>query len=79
MDDLIIRDTDNILLVTKTEDDLSYLEVYVYEEEEDNLYVHHDLMLPSFPLCVEWVGYGFEKDLGPHFIFFFPKHPCYHD
>jgi len=29
----------------------------VYDESEDNLYVHHDLMLPSFPLCLEWLDY----------------------
>lgn len=77
-----IYPTDNLVLATRTEDDISYLDVYVYddgagapdgadEEEEDkfdadvakglvresNLYVHHDLMLPSFPLCVEWINY----------------------
>jgi periodic tryptophan protein 1 len=37
-----------------------YLDVYVYEEpgvngnEESNLYCHHDLLLPAFPLCVAW-------------------------
>lgn len=25
--------------------------------ENDNLYVHHDIMLPSFPLCLEWLDY----------------------
>lgn len=77
-----IYPTDNLVLATRTEDDISYLDVYVYddgagapeganEEEEDkfdadvakglvrdsNLYVHHDIMLPSFPLCVEWINY----------------------
>lgn len=53
----MIEDSDNLLLGCKTEDDVSYLEVYVYEEEEDNLYVHHDIMLPSFPLCLEWLDF----------------------
>lgn len=57
-DDLTIRPTDTLLVATRTEDDVSYLEVYVYEEADDNLYVHHDVMLPSFPLCVEWIGAG---------------------
>lgn len=77
-----IYPTDNLVLATRTEDDISYLDVYVYddgagapegsqEEEGDKLdadvanglvrdstlYVHHDLMLPAFPLCVEWVNY----------------------
>ena len=52
-----ILPTDNLLLAAKTEDDISYLEVYVYERDEDNLYVHHDIMLPSFPLCLEWLDF----------------------
>jgi periodic tryptophan protein 1 len=48
---------DNLLLACKTEDEVSCLEVYVYEQEEDNLYVHHDILLPSFPLCAEWLDF----------------------
>lgn len=80
--ELQIYPTDNLVLATRTEDDVLYLDIYVYddgagapdgadEEEgdkfdedvargmtrESNLYVHHDLMLPSFPLCVEWINY----------------------
>lgn len=56
LDDLRLRPTDNLVVACRTEDEVSHLEVYVYEEEDANLYVHHDVMLPSFPLCVEWVG-----------------------
>ncbi|KAG7665272.1 PWP1 [[Candida] subhashii] len=77
-----IYPTDNLVLATRTEDDISYLDVYIYddgagaptgaEEEEgdkldpdvanglirgSSLYVHHDIMLPAFPLCVEWINY----------------------
>ncbi|OBA24101.1 periodic tryptophan protein 1 [Metschnikowia bicuspidata var. bicuspidata NRRL YB-4993] len=77
-----IYPTDNLVLATRTEDDVLYLDVYVYDDgagapsgskeeqadrldqdvangmtREANLYVHHDLMLPSFPLCVEWVNF----------------------
>ncbi|OWB54841.1 hypothetical protein B5S28_g700 [[Candida] boidinii] len=80
--ELQVYPTDNMILATRTEDDISYLDVYVYddgagapqgaeEEEGDrldpdvakglvregNLYVHHDLMLPAFPLCVEWMSF----------------------
>ena len=54
-EELQILPTDNLLLVGKVEDDIAHLEVYVYEDESDNLYVHHDIMLPAIPLCLEWL------------------------
>lgn len=32
--------------------DFSGIEVHVYDERTGNLYVHHDIPLPSYPLCV---------------------------
>lgn len=29
----------------------------VYNDVEDALYVHHDILLPSFPLALEWLSY----------------------
>ncbi|CRK13590.1 hypothetical protein BN1723_017352, partial [Verticillium longisporum] len=48
-------------------------EVYVYEDAADNLYVHHDIMLPAIPLCVEWLDIpvhkqGVEKDATANFV-----------
>ncbi|RKP07218.1 WD40-repeat-containing domain protein [Thamnocephalis sphaerospora] len=57
VEDVHVRANDNMLVAAKTEDDISHLEVYVFEEAEDNLYVHHDVMLPSFPLCLEWLDF----------------------
>ncbi|KAL1979065.1 hypothetical protein VTN96DRAFT_7156 [Rasamsonia emersonii] len=42
-------------LAGKVEDEVAHLEVYVYEDEADNIYVHHDIMLPAIPLCLEWL------------------------
>ncbi|KAI0749697.1 transducin family protein/WD-40 repeat family protein [Daedaleopsis nitida] len=56
-EELEVLPTDNLLVIAKTEDEVSQLEIYVYEESEENLYAHHDLMLPSFPLCLEWLDY----------------------
>ncbi|KAJ4480763.1 WD40-repeat-containing domain protein [Lentinula lateritia] len=55
--ELEVLPSDNLLVVAKTEDEISQLEIYVYEESEANLYVHHDLMLPNFPLCLEWLDF----------------------
>ncbi len=55
-EELQILADDNLLLAAKVEDEVAHLEVYVYEDSADNLYVHHDIMLPAIPLCVEWIN-----------------------
>ncbi|KAL8695688.1 MAG: hypothetical protein Q9224_003232 [Gallowayella concinna] len=54
-EDLQVLATDNMVVAAKVEDEVAHLEIYVYEDEVDNLYVHHDIMLPAIPLCVEWL------------------------
>lgn len=54
-EELQILFTDNMVVAAKVEDEVAHLEIYVYEDEADNLYVHHDIMLPAIPLCVEWI------------------------
>ncbi|KAJ7707406.1 transducin family protein/WD-40 repeat family protein [Mycena rosella] len=56
-EELEVLPNDNLLVVAKTEDEISQLEIYVYDESQENLYVHHDLMLPNFPLCLEWLDF----------------------
>lgn len=63
-EELQILANDNLLLAAKVEDEVAHLEVYVYEDEADNLYVHHDIMLPAIPLCVEWIDVPVGKDAG---------------
>jgi len=72
-EELQILATDNMLLAAKVEDEVAHLEVYVYEDEADNLYVHHDIMLPAIPLCVEWLDLpvgksNVEKDARANFV-----------
>lgn len=55
-----LRPTDFVLAAARTEDDVSTLEVWVYEagaasEGGANLYVHHDLLLGAFPLALAWL------------------------
>ncbi|KAJ1840873.1 rRNA-processing protein [Coemansia sp. RSA 2708] len=56
--------TDNMLVMAKTEDDISNIEVCVFESESDSLFVHHDFMLPAFPLAVEWLDFGVGRKAG---------------
>merc|ERR1740124_140214 len=50
--DTDIKPDDVVVLADKAEEDFASLEVYVYEPANGNLYVHHEIALPSFPLCV---------------------------
>ena len=54
-EELQILPTDNMVVAARVEDEVPFIEVYVYEDEADNLYVHHDMMLPAIPLCIEWL------------------------
>ncbi|KAH8775523.1 WD40-repeat-containing domain protein [Diaporthe sp. PMI_573] len=72
-ENLQILATDNLVLAAKVEDELAHLEVYVYEDDSDNLYVHHDIMLPAIPLCVEWLDIAcgkssIDKDATANFV-----------
>jgi hypothetical protein len=48
----ICRGTDNLILAGHVEGDSAVLEVYVYNDIEDALYIHHDILLPSLPLAL---------------------------
>ena len=63
-EELQILPTDNLVLAAKVEDEVPHLEIYVYEDGEDNIYVHHDIMLPAIPLCLEWIDIPVGKDAG---------------
>ncbi|OIR58310.1 MAG: WD40 repeat-containing protein [Amphiamblys sp. WSBS2006] len=63
-EDLLLRDDDVLVAATRVVDDLSYIDVYVYEREEKNMFVHHDVMLPSVPVCGAWSGVELLKQRG---------------
>jgi hypothetical protein len=42
--------------------------ISVYNEESAHLYVHHDIMLSSFPLVVEWMNFDVGEDKPGKFI-----------
>ncbi|WWC68026.1 uncharacterized protein I206_101945 [Kwoniella pini CBS 10737] len=56
-EELSLLPTDNIIITARTTSDLSSLDFHVYADSDENLYAHHDLMLPTFPLCVEWLDF----------------------
>lgn len=57
-DDMIIRPDDSVIVCASTEDDVSHLEIMILEDLSDgetNMYVHHALIIPAFPLCTAWL------------------------
>eukprot|EP01128_Nolandella_sp_AFSM9_P008151 TRINITY_DN470_c0_g1_i1.p1 TRINITY_DN470_c0_g1~~TRINITY_DN470_c0_g1_i1.p1 ORF type:complete len:510 (+),score=135.35 TRINITY_DN470_c0_g1_i1:142-1530(+) len=61
--DLMIQKSDYLILAGVSEDEeISHLDLYLYDPSNDNLYIHHDFILPSFPLSISWfdfqVGYN---------------------
>ncbi|KAJ4912637.1 Transducin/WD40 repeat-like superfamily protein [Raphanus sativus] len=58
IDDTTIKPTDSVIICARNEDEVSHLEVYVYEESSTgspNMYVHHHIVIPEFPLCTAWI------------------------
>lgn len=58
-DELEYKESDLLIAAARNEEDISHLEIWVYEEgdaqnAEGNIYVHHSLLLPAFPLCLAW-------------------------
>ncbi|KAK1266792.1 Histone-binding protein MSI1 [Acorus gramineus] len=59
-EDMSIKPTDAVIACVCNEDDVNYLKVSIYEEFDDgesNMYVHHDIILPAFPLCTAWLDF----------------------
>jgi periodic tryptophan protein 1 len=54
-EDYTIRRSDALIVAATAEDEHSNLEVYVYDHKTSDLYVHHEIILSSYPLCIEWL------------------------
>ncbi|KAH9047368.1 hypothetical protein EDB84DRAFT_1461453, partial [Lactarius hengduanensis] len=49
--------TDNMLVTAIVEQNVPQLHFFVYDEPTEYLGPHHDLLLSSMPLCLEWLDY----------------------
>ena len=56
-DDYTIHPTDSLIVCGTAQDDFSNLEVYIYDENTLDLFVHHDIALSAFPLSLEWIPF----------------------
>ncbi|GMP95559.1 hypothetical protein CsSME_00044560 [Camellia sinensis var. sinensis] len=58
VEDMTITAEDAVIVCARNEDDVSHLEVWIYEDPVDgdsNIYIHHDIIIPAFPLCTAWL------------------------
>ncbi|KAI1721844.1 thioredoxin-like domain-containing protein [Ditylenchus destructor] len=56
-EDFEVKDTDNYVVVAKIVKDEPTLEVYIFNEENDDWYLHHDYILDLPPLCLAPFNY----------------------
>jgi periodic tryptophan protein 1 len=56
--DMQILPTDALLLTGLQNGDFCELHVYVYIQADTNLFVHHDYMLPAYPLSLAWMPFN---------------------
>lgn len=54
--DEILKPDDNLILVGNVKKSECSLEVYVYNGNDKDFYIHHDIILKHPPLCLEWFG-----------------------
>ncbi|KAK9164231.1 hypothetical protein Syun_005133 [Stephania yunnanensis] len=56
VEDTTIKPSDAVIICASNEDDVCILEEF--EDGEHNLFSHHDIILPAFPLCTAWLDCG---------------------
>lgn len=57
IEDFQIRPDDNVIAIGIVDEESSNVELHVYNETEDQFFIHHDIFLPTMPLCLEWMDY----------------------
>lgn len=56
--DTTFKDTDLVFTVAVADPQGPRVELYTYDEPEDNMFLHHDMGISAFPLCSSWLTDG---------------------
>lgn len=51
-----VQASDKLFLSLACEDDACVAEVYVYDDENQAMFVHHELLLNAYPLCADYLS-----------------------
>lgn len=57
-EELIIKPTDNLIVAGHISKDESSIEVYVYDNEQKDFFLHHDIIQSDYPCCIKWIGHA---------------------
>lgn len=57
-EEFVIKPTDNLIVAGHVSKDESSIEVYVYDNEQHDFYLHHDIIQSDYPCCVRWIGHA---------------------
>ncbi|ORC88778.1 uncharacterized protein TM35_000152090 [Trypanosoma theileri] len=58
INDTNFKETDLVFVTASADSPQPRLELYVYDEPEDAMYVHHDMEIAAFPLSTAWLTDG---------------------
>lgn len=58
IEDITFKETDLAFCVAAADPDAPRVELYTYDEPEDNMFLHHDMEIAAFPLCSSWLTDG---------------------
>ncbi|GFO28306.1 periodic tryptophan protein 1 homolog [Plakobranchus ocellatus] len=67
-EDFVLKPTDNLIALGRVTEEAAVLEVYIYNAELNNLFIHHDYILPTFPLVLEWMDYDVAEEEPGNFV-----------
>nr|GFA68992.1 hypothetical protein [Tanacetum cinerariifolium] len=70
LEDFMIKAKDVVIVCTTSKDEISHLVVYIVEDSDGdlNMYVHHDMIISSFPLCTTWLNCPNKDEVQPSLI-----------